>query len=174
MLNSEKFGGSSELHHKREIERKKNSGLFKSHNNAKKTDDGDYRDGGESAGTPAPVRKINYEKLESVTGFCDTSLELLKNIEEQTAKIIEYKKKKSAAAGERDDVFRRQLVGFILALENLVKINNSIKNAADQVKNLCVKANKLLGKDAVHKKGAGMSLGGGSTAGDEEEGDDAR
>jgi|GEM_PF-3450420 len=131
-------------------------------------DDGDGGDGfvgGDSSGgiISDESGKVDYEKLKEISNYCNVSFELLRGICEQIEKIIEYKRKKqTSSTGQKDDLYRRQVVEFMLALENLVKINGSLGTTAGKVKVLCVEANNLLNKGLGISKSIGPSLGGSS------------
>lgn len=143
-------------------------------NNANNEDDNndDSNSNNETTQHTQP-KVINSHKLEEITERCDASFELLNGICEQIKKIIEYKKKKqSSSSGGNDYMFSRQLVGYMQALDNLVKINNGVEKAAAAVQKLCKQAQKMLGRGYVAKKGTGMSLGSSSIENEGEDDDD--
>lgn len=112
---------------------------------------------------------IVKEKLEDVSRCCDGAFDLLKEIRSKIEQIIEFKKKNPTGGG--DELLRRQVGAYLIALENLAKINTGVGSAAEEVKQLCAQAHLLLAKGAVASKGVGMGLGSAATT--EEEDDDS-
>lgn len=110
------------------------------------------------------------EKLEEVSRCCDGAFDLLKEIRSKIEQIIEFKKKNPTGGG--DELLRRQVGAYLIALENLTKINSGVGSAAEEVKQLCAQAHLLLSKGAVARKGIGIGLGGAATTDEEDEDDD--
>lgn len=135
--------------------------------------DGEGGSGGEGA---LKKTKVDSEKLLEISRRCDSSLTLISDISEQIKKIIEYKRRThDAASGAKDELYRRQVVEYMFALENLTKIDASLELAAKGVKDLCTEANKLLGfaKGPAATRTIGSSLGrGGAVTDGNFEGDD--
>jgi len=110
------------------------------------------------------------EKMTAVEKQLGAAIDLLGEIGDQLRKIIEFKQKHPTGSG--DELLRRQVGAYMLALQNLIEIDGSVRQAAEQVKQLCNEANLLLAKTSAIKKTAGIGMGIGGVSTTEEDEDD--
>lgn len=109
---------------------------------------------------------ISNERLSIISDCCDQAFETLNEIRNKVLQIIDYKKNAPQAAG--DELIRRQVSTYMIALENLSSINKNLDGAVQEVKQLCQEARLLLGKGLEANKGMGLGMGGSSAAMQEE------
>lgn len=122
----------------------------------------------------SPVVGQERVKLTKMSKCCDNALKLLSAIRKNVEKIIQFKKEKSSKSGI-DNMLWREVGKYMEVLDQLGKIDSSLKASINNVQRLCKAARNMLGTSLVTEKTAGLGLGTRTTTeeeGEEKKGDD--
>lgn len=120
--------------------------------------------------------RITEEDLKNLIKCCEDTTLQLNELKDKLAKIIEFKRKSTSTEGDSGiasgSVMFRQVKGVLDTIANLEKINKTVPESIQEVKELSNQAKILLGQkhDAVARSGLGLGFGvGESESGGEQE-----